>query len=88
MKLSEQRISHLSHLVLDGLWKDDLADFPDEAEALRAAKEALIRLLSVDDQVDTLIRNKPSAQKKIVGSREWQILYDKYFREEMEKRRW
>jgi hypothetical protein len=42
----------------------------------------------VDDQVDTLIRNKLSAQKKIVGSREWQILYDKYFREEMEKRKW
>ena len=88
MKLSEQRISHLSHLILDGLWKEDLVDFLDEGEALRTAKEALIRLLSVDDQVDTLIRSKLSAQKKIVGSREWQILYDKYFREEMDKRRW
>ena len=88
MKLSEQRISHLSHLILDGLWKEDLVDFRDEAEALRTAKEALIRLLSVDDQVDTLVRNKLSGQKKIAGSREWQIMYDKYFREEMEKRRW
>lgn len=88
MKLSEQRISHLSHLILDGLWKEDLVDFRDEAEALRTAKEALIGLLSVDDQVDTLVRNKLAGQKKIVGSREWQILYDKYFREEMEKRKW
>lgn len=88
MKLSEQRISHLSHLILDGLWKEDLVDFQDEAEALRTAKETLVRLLSVDDHVDTLVRKKLSGQKKIVGSREWQILYDKYFREEMEKRKW
>lgn len=88
MKLSEQRIFHLSHLILDGLWKEDLVDFREEPEALRTAKEALTGLLSVDDQVDTLVRNKLAGQKKIVGSREWQILYDKYFREEMEKRKW
>ena len=26
MKLSEQRISHLAHLVVDGLWRDDLLE--------------------------------------------------------------
>lgn len=88
MKLSEQRISHLSHLVLDGLWRDDLVDYRDEVEALSALKDALTRLLSVDDQVDTLVREKLTRQKKVAGSREWQILYDKYFREEMEKRKW
>jgi len=88
VKLSEQRISHLSHLVLDGLWQADLVDYRDEVEALRTLKEALTRLLSVDDQVDSLVRDKLLRQKKIAGSREWQILYDKYFREEMEKRKW
>lgn len=88
MKLSEQRISHLSHLVLDGLWQADLVDYRDDAEALRTLKEALTRLLSVDDQVDSLVRDKLLRQKKVAGSREWQILYDKYFREEMEKRKW
>ncbi len=88
MKLSEQRISHLSHLILDGLWRADLLDYRDEADALRAIKEELTRLLSVDDEVDTMVRQKLSRQQKIPGSREWQILYDKYFREEMTKRRW
>lgn len=88
MKLSEQRISHLAHLVVDGLWRDDLVDYRDEGEALRAAKEALVRLLSVDEAADSLVREKLRRQNKIPGSREWQILYDKYFREEMEKRRW
>ena len=88
MKLSEQRISHIAHLVHDGLWRDDLVDYADEARALNAVKQALTRVLSIDDQVDTLVRDKLNRQKKVPGSREWQIMYDKYFREEMEKRRW
>jgi hypothetical protein len=88
MKLSEQRISHLAHLVVDGLWRDDLLDYRDEVEALRTAKESLARLLSVDDEVDSRVREQLRRQQKVVGSREWQILYDKYFRQEMEKRKW
>jgi hypothetical protein len=88
MKLSEQRISHLAHLIVDGLWRDDLLDYRDEVEALRAAKESLSRLLSVDDEVDTRVREQLRRQQKVVGSREWQILYDKYFRQEMAKRKW
>lgn len=88
MKLSEPRISHLAHQVVDGLWSDDLLDYRDEVEALRVAKESLTRLLSVDDEVDTLVREQLRRQQKVVGSREWQILYDKYFRQEMAKRKW
>lgn len=88
MKLSESRISHLAHLIVDGLWRDDLLDYRDEVEALRTAKESLARLLSVDDEVDSRVREQLRRQQKVVGSREWQILYDKYFRQEMEKRKW
>jgi len=88
MKLSEQRISHLAHLVVDGLWRDDLLDYRDEVEALRTTKEGLTRLLSVDDEVDSRVREQLRRQQKVVGSREWQILYDKYFRQEMDKRKW
>jgi hypothetical protein len=88
MKLSEQRISHLAHLIVDGLWRDDLLDYRDEVEALRTAKESLTRLLSVDDEVDTRVREQLRRQQKVIGSREWQILYDKYFRQEMDKRKW
>lgn len=88
MKLSEQRISHLAHLVVDGLWRDDLVDYRDEATALQVAKQTLTKVLSIDDEVDTLVRQQLSRQQKVVGSREWQILYDKYFRAEMDKRKW
>jgi hypothetical protein len=88
VKLSEQRISHLAHLIHDGLWKADLVDYRDEGDALQTLKDTLTRLLSVDDEVDTLVRQKLNKQNKIPGSREWQVLYDKYFREEMSKRKW
>ena len=88
MKLTSERISHLAHLVLDTLWKDDLIEIPDQGRALGAAKASLTRILSIDDEVDTLVREKLTRQRKVPGSREWQILYDKYFHEEMGKRRW
>lgn len=88
MKLSAQRISHLAHLIADGLWREDLLDYRDEVEALRTVKQTLTDLLAIDDRVDTLVREKLSRQKKIPGSREWQILYEKYFREEMDKHSW
>jgi len=88
VKISAERISHLSHLILDELWRADLIDCPDEARALEIAKTSLTRFFSVDEDVDVLVRDILTRQKKIAGSREWQILYDKYFRAEMEKRRW
>ena len=86
MRASAQRISHLAHLVKEALWKQDLVDYPDEARALDALKESLARQVAVEDEIDTFVRDKLTRQKKIPGSREWQILYDKYFREEKEKR--
>ena len=88
MKISTDRLSHLARLVLDGLWRDELIDYEDEGRALSSLKEGLSRHFESDDALDTLVRDKLTKQRKVPGSREWQILYDKYFREEQEKRRW
>ena len=89
MRLTEDRISHLSHLVLDRLYKDDLADFPDEAQALREAKQAFAHYVRAEDEVDTFVRQKIAKLSRRVpeGGREWDILYRKYFEEEMAKRK-
>jgi uncharacterized protein len=88
VRLSEARISHLAHAIIDALWRDDLLDFPDEGTARNTAKETLIRLFTIEDEVDTVVRTKLDRQNKIPGSREWQVMYDKYFREEMDRRKW
>lgn len=89
MRLSEDRISHLSHLVLDRLYKDDVADFPDEAMALREAKKAFGEYGRVEAEVDAFVRGKITKLSRHVpeGGREWEILYRKYFEEEMAKKK-
>jgi hypothetical protein len=89
LRLTEDRISHLSRRIIDRLYKDDLADFPDEGMALREAKAAFQAYLRVGDEVDTFVRGKIGKLSRRVpeGGREWDILYRKYFEEEMAKRK-
>lgn len=90
MLVSEDRISHLSHKILEKLWRDDLADFADEARALAAIKGSLTSFFSVAEEIDQAVRHKLASygQAKMPGSREWEILYQKFYREEMAKRKW
>jgi hypothetical protein len=89
MRLSENRISHLAHLIVDGLWKENLADFPNERLALAETKRVLHELFQQEDHIDELVRRKIISLSRRVppGSREWDVLYRKYFEEEMRKQR-
>ena len=88
MRLSEDRISHIAHLIADGIWRDDLIDFTKEKQALISIKEVISNYLSVEDHADTVARHTIQSLSKDVpeGSREWDILYRKYFEEELAKR--
>lgn len=88
MKYSEERISHLTHQALNDLWNDDLIDFSDESLARQEILQAMETIFSFDDQIDMHIREKLSKQRKVPGSKEWQILYEKYHAEECNKRGW
>jgi hypothetical protein len=90
MKLSEDRISHISHLIADGLWKDELIDYDEEEEhkVVGGIKKVIADYLKVEDEVDAMVRNKISSYSRPipVGSREWDVLYQKFYKEEMQKR--
>ena len=58
MRLTEDRISHLSHLVIDRLDRDDVADFPDEAGALREAKAVFASWARAEEEADAAARRK------------------------------
>jgi hypothetical protein len=89
IRLSENRISHLAHLIIDGLRKDGLADFPQERRALMETKEVLSEFFHREDQLDEAVRHKiESLSRRVpVGSREWDILYRKYYEDEIRKHR-
>jgi hypothetical protein len=86
-RLSENRISHLAHLVLDGLRKAKLGEFPNEGRSLAETKLALRDFFQRDDHLDEIVRRKIASLSRPVppGSREWDILYRKYFEEEARK---
>ncbi len=90
MKLSEDKISHLSHIVADGLWKDELIDYDEDEESkiVNEIKLTIAHYLHVEDEVDTVVRNKISSYSRQipVGSREWDVLYQKLSKEELQKR--
>lgn len=87
--LSEGRISHLSHLILDALKKDDLINFLNESKVLRETKEVLSEVFNLKDRLDQLVRQKIQSLSRPVtpGSREWEVLYRKYLEEELNKQR-
>ena len=88
-RISEQRISHLAHLVLEALRKGGLADFLNEGRALSETKQVLNDFFQREDRVDEAVRQKIRSLSRHVppGSREWDVLYRKYLEEEMRKQR-
>ena len=76
MRLSEDRVSHISHLIADGVWKDDLVDFVDDEKVLTEIKRVLAGYLKIEDDADTVAREKIRSLSRNVpeGSREWDVL--------------
>jgi uncharacterized protein len=88
MSISEDRLSHLAHLVCDGIYNDDLVDYSDEDSAMRAAKRAVSIFAKEEVDLDKAVRAKVASLKRnvIEGSPEWDVMYSKYYEEEMKKR--
>ncbi len=88
-RLSESRISHLAHLLVDGVRNARLGEFPNEGRALTETKRVLQEYFQREDQLDDIVRQKIQSLSRHVpaGSREWDVLYRKYFEEESRKQR-
>lgn len=88
MILTEERQTHLAHIITDTIWDDDLVDFTDDEVAIRMAKKAIADFVKEDQAIDEAARNKVSSLKRNVveGSPEWDILYKKYYEEERNRR--
>ena len=72
---------------------DTLADLPevefleDRNTIRQEARKALEKLLTEELRIDQAARLKISSQRKIIleGSQEWDILYRKYYNDEVKK---
>ncbi|HUK52896.1 MAG TPA: DUF507 family protein [Candidatus Binatia bacterium] len=88
MRLSREKVIRLSHVVVDQLVASDDVEFIEDRESIRQKIIALINgFLQEEEKMDTDVRKKISSQKKEIpeGSAEWDILYRKYYAEEMKR---
>ncbi|HET6364881.1 MAG TPA: DUF507 family protein [Nitrospirota bacterium] len=90
MRLSEDRISHISHLVLNALVQDRHVNaLQPEERLLREIKRTITAELQFEDEADAAARRTIQSLSRRVpeGSPEWDVLYRKYMDEEMRRRR-
>jgi len=87
-RLSREKINYLSTRILEVLSKNDAVEYLDEPNEVRLSiVRAIEEEMRLYDQLDKKAIDKIQAQKKAIeeGSREWEILYRKYYNEELSK---
>jgi hypothetical protein len=90
VKLSREKVLHISHLILGHLDRDDGVEYFDEPQEIRQTIVKIIMdEMRNDEAIDALVRRKLESQKRgiVEGSDEWDVLYRKYYEEEVVRHR-
>lgn len=88
MRLTRDKLNKIAHTVADTLAECDEVGFLEDRNTIRQqSRKALEILLEEEAKIDQAARNKIANQKKIIpeGSQEWEILYRKYYNDEVRK---
>jgi len=88
MRITADKLNKLAHTVADTLAEIDEVEFLEERNMIRQeARKILTKLLTDEMKIDAAARQKISSQRKIImeGSQEWDILYRKYYNDEVKK---
>ena len=88
MRLSRDKVNVLARAVADALKTMDEVDFIEDPNSIRQeTRKILEALLMQEAKIDQSARLKIESQKRTIleGSQEWDILYRKYYNEEVKK---
>lgn len=88
MRISRDKLNKIAHTVADALAEVQEVEFLEDRNTIRQeARKALEKLLNDELKLDQAARLKISSQRKIIleGSQEWDILYRKYYNDEVKK---
>ena len=92
MKLSEDRIRHLSKLIIDEFDKIEMLDYNVDPNDIRLKiVELLKKEMEKDDEISNKVleqmRNSASKQYLLEGSMEWKAEFEQMFHREMMRMR-
>jgi uncharacterized protein len=88
MRISREKINKLAHAVADTLATMDNVDFIEDRNTIRLEARRILELLMAEEaKIDAAARQKIESQRRTIleGSQEWDILYRKYYNEEVKK---
>jgi hypothetical protein len=88
VRVSRDKVNKVAHVVTDALAEIDAVDFLEDRNTMRLEVRKLMEeLLNQEEKIDQAARHKIENQKRTIleGSQEWDILYRKYYNEEVKK---
>jgi len=88
VRLSHDKVNKVAHTVADALAEMADVDFLEDRNTIRQeVRRVLEELLKAEEKIDAAARHKIENQKRTIleGSAEWDILYRKYYNEEVKK---
>ena len=88
MRLSRDKVNKLAHSVMDALTSLESVEFIEDPNTIRMeARRILEELLAAEEKIDQAARQKIESQRRTIteGTQEWDILYRKYYNEEVKK---
>ena len=88
MRLNRDKANKVAHVATDALATMDEVDFVEDRNTIRLeVRKILEDLLNQEARIDQSARQKIESQRRTIleGSQEWDILYRKYYNEEVKK---
>jgi len=88
VRLSRDKMNKVAHVVADKLAEIDGVEFIEDRNTIRMeVRKILEDLLGKEAKIDAAARQKIENQKRTImeGTPEWDILYRKYYNEEVKK---
>ena len=88
MRVSRDKVNKVAHVLTDALAEMGEVDFLEDRNTIRLeVRKTLEALLNQEEKIDLAAKQKIESQKRTIleGSQEWDILYRKYYNEEVKK---
>ena len=88
MRVSRDKVNKVAHAVTEALAEVSELDFVEDRNTIRLEVRKIMEdLLNKEERIDQAARQKIETQKRTIleGSQEWDILYRKYYQEEVKK---
>ncbi len=88
MRISRDKVNKLAHVIADTLAETDEAEFLEDRNTIRQEARKILEVLFAEEvKIDAAARGKITSQQRIIleGTQEWDILYRKYYNDEVKR---